>query len=463
MKENSPHTLTNSPAAVWWIAAAAFVFASFCRASLTWDGSYFLLQTLQHGTPFVAAHRWFDWILQEPVALLQPWVHKPAKLAVVHSLMCSLPPLFSLAVCLLMLRGAQSRLRIWPVIGILLVPLPVEIFLITEVTPAIQLAWILFIFAWRGCPPRWFPVVVLAMIAMSGLHPAAAPLFLIAAMMAFAFAVPAEPAGRRRIIACGLFFAAASVAQLARSMLAATPYERASMSPWVWIAELYSGLRFSPFPALVPVLVDLALYAWTLASGNPKARPRKLSILLWCAAFALGGLHAFDYAGWVCAINYRKFVIVVTAPVALVASIDAWKLQRNAASRPDNPGLRIAPIVPAALFALVFCGMAFSWRMLCGSFAGQLAAYPAVVMNFGDLPANERNSALNHWSATSLSLVLQDWEPRKILIWDRSLQLAGNRFCICPAEEFPCEDRRFKLAWIASLAVPPPQEGAPQR
>jgi hypothetical protein len=383
---------------------------------------------------------------------MRPVLNDPVKLAVMHGLVCSLLPLFSLGACLGMLRGETARLRIWPVIGILLVPLPGQLFIVTEVNPTIQLAWVLFVFIWRGCPVRWSPVAAIAMLAMATLHPAAVPLFFFAAIMAVVFAMSKDALFRRQTIVWGMIFAAASLGKLAECMILATPYERASMSLAVWITELKTGLRFSLFPALVPVLIDVGLYAWSFFSKQTQLRPPWLSKTLWIAAFVLGTIYVSDTGGWAAAINYRKFVVVVSAPMALLASIDAWRLRRIANGSPAIfPEPRIALIYPAVLFASMLCGMALSWKSLCASLMTQLAVHAGPVMVYGELPKPWSDSALNHWSTTSLSLVLQGWEPKKIFIWDGSLQLSGNRFCVCPGEEFGCEDRSFKLGWVAGI------------
>ncbi len=463
--ERGKSKLADSPVIAWLVAAAAFVAAAFCMVSLTWDGSYFMVRTLQEGMPTIAAHRWFHWVLLEPVLWMRGVVHDPAGLSVVHGLTCSLPPLLSLAACMAMLRGEYARLRIWALAGILLAPLPGQFFLITEVTPAIQLAWILFAFAWRGCPARWAPAVVAASGAMATLHPAAAPLFLFAAISAAALGLAGDRAERPRMFAWSGVFAAAMIVKLCETMVHATPYEHESMSPAVWLAESRTGLRYSPFPALLPVFVDMSLFAWTLVRPGSRARKPWLSRALWAASFILGIDYAIDTGGWTASINYRKFALVVTAPFVLAAGFDAFRLRRTAHGGGSLPAAGISLICPALLFAMVLSLMSFSWLALCRTFTGQLAAHPGRVMAYDDLPKPECYSALNHWSTTSLSLVLQGWEPRKVFIRDSRLQLSGG-FHICPGDDFRCEDKAFKLAWLAGIsnndaAPAPPRSATP--
>ena len=53
--ERGKSKLADSPVIAWLLAAAAFVTAAFCMVSLTWDGSYFMVRTLQEGMPTIAA------------------------------------------------------------------------------------------------------------------------------------------------------------------------------------------------------------------------------------------------------------------------------------------------------------------------------------------------------------------------------------------------------------------------
>ena len=76
---------------------------------------------------------------------------------VLHGLLCAIPPLFSLAVCLRMLRGVFAPLRFWIVLGILLAPLPGQIVFVSENNSVLQLAWVCLAFVWCGCPWRWAP------------------------------------------------------------------------------------------------------------------------------------------------------------------------------------------------------------------------------------------------------------------------------------------------------------------
>jgi len=448
----STSSRADSGVLVFVLATAAFALASLCLASLAWDGSYFLVRTLQDGVAFMPAHRWFHWLMLEPVLWLKPLFNDPIKLSVIHGLMCSIPPLFSLAVCLAMLRGELSRLRIWVIFGILLVPVPGQFFLVTEVIPAIQLGWILFVFGWLGCPHRWAPVALIAMASMATLHPAAAPLFFCAALTCGAFSFLNPKNDRRRILAWTAAFTLTSVAKLVETMLFASAYERANMSGSIWITETVTAFLFSPFAAIVPILLDVGLYFWGLLRPDFRGRKPWLTKSLWGASFLLGIAYTMIPGGWACSINYRKFVLILTIPVALMAGLDAWRQKRHAVDSPGRlPSCGVALIYPASLFVVMMACLSFSWLSLCASLVNRLEANPGRVMTWNALPSPVADSALNHWSTTSLSMVLQGWHPGKVFLWNRDLQLPAIGFCICPGDGFLCEDKVFKLAWLGQL------------
>jgi hypothetical protein len=137
--------------------------------------------------------------------------------------------------------------------------------------------------------------------------------------------------------------------------------------------------------------------------------------------------------------------------VALMGGAEAWRLWRGGSLPARGAG---SILRPALLFAVMLGGMSLSWQSLCHSFTDRLAACPGPVQMHEELSPLERESALNHWSATSLSLLLQGWNPHKVHVWDGSLQRAQTGFCICPQDDFVWTDRAVKLAWIGKLALP---------
>jgi hypothetical protein len=292
--------------------------------------------------------------------------------------------------------------------------------------------------------------------AMATLHPVASPLFFLAAVTAVLLGITGNPQERRRMLAWGVFFALAAAAKFMDTMLFASDYERANMQAAAWWKELSTGLIYSPFVAVAPVLVDVALRTWISFKQDGCARPvwlPRISRILWVLAFVLGICFSLFEGGWSSALNYRKFGIVVTAPIVLLSAADAVRLRRNSGKEgPHSLTFRINLLVPAALFAVIFIGLSLSWRGLWGTLQERMNTDPGPVVTAQFFGWRERNSALNHWSSTSLSLILQGWKPRKVFIFDPKLQFAQNGFQICPGSAFNCEDQAFKIAWLHQLA-----------
>ncbi len=454
----TPDSSRRTALLTWALAAAGFIIAALCLASLTNDGAYYLVRLLQEGAACVPHHRWLDHVIQAPILWALPWAPSPAALARVQGLVCSAVPLLSLAACLAMLRGPQAPLRMWAVFGILLAPLPGQIVMVGEVTQALQAGWVVLAFVWCGCPWHWAPVALLAGIALDGLHPVSMALYGFAAATALGLALAAPGPGRRRLAGWGALFALATLAKGLEVALLATDYERANLAANAWLGEAFSGLLLSPFAALLPAYAAAALEFRSAWTGKPApaalARWRKG---LWLVALALGLLYGLVPGGWAGSLCYRKFGILATAPLALLAGLEAWRLCKGAAL----PARTAAPVWPALLFAVTMSAMSLSWAGLCGVFEKSLAASPAPVHTQEALPRIARESALNHWGTTALSLLLQGWSPEKVHVWDGDVQRQEGRFCICPKDAFEWTDRGLKLAWIGHLplaAAPEPAQ-----
>ncbi|MDD5348737.1 MAG: hypothetical protein PHQ12_00870 [Chthoniobacteraceae bacterium] len=428
----------NAPLLAWGLAAAAFVLAAFCLASLTWDGSYYLFRSIQEGVPMIPNHRWMNALLLGPVVWARPLAETPAQLAVLHGLLCALLPLGSLAICLAMLRGAFAPLRFWAACGILLAPLPGQMVFVAEATPALQWSWVCLAFVWRGCPGRWSPAALLAGAVMWGLHPLAAPLFGLVAVTAGALGF-AAPGKRVRYGVWAVLFALAAGGKLAETLFFATPYEQASLHGSAWVQEAFTAFLMTP------------VLAMALALAAPFARPRAAR-LLWGAAFGLGVIYSLVPGGWGGALCYRKFGLVLAAPLALCAGAEAWRFWRSGVPFPADGGRSL--LRPALLFAVVLSGMALSWRATWGSLGTHLAAQPGRVETQADLPRADLSRGLDHWSSTALSLMLQGWSPQKVHVWNAAFQQGAGGFCVCPGDPIVWNDGVFRLAWLARLQLP---------
>lgn len=434
-----------APWAAWSLAAAALAFAAFCLASLTWDGSYYLFRTLQEGAPVIAHRRWTNLPLLWPLLWARPLVGDPAALAVLHGLLCALLPLASLGLCFAMLRGPFAPLRFWAACGILLAPLPGQVMLISEATPTLQWGWVCLAFVWRGCPAAWSPAVFLAAAAMWGLHPLAAVLLGLAALTAAALGFSA-PENRARFWAWAALFAAGAGAKLVETFLCASAYERTQMHGGAWKPEAVSAFMLTPFAAVVPALAAAFV-------------PPRVARWLWGVAVVLGLFFGLAPGGWAGALSYRKFGLVLALPVMLAAGMEAWRFWRSRVPLPSCGGR--SPLYPALLFAVTLCAMAWTWRGACGVLRDRIAPLPPGGCGLAaDLPYAARARGLDHWSVTSLSLVLQGWSPQSVIVWNAAAQRGpGGGLEICPGDPQAWRDEAFQVGWLAGFS--PRQPGEP--
>jgi hypothetical protein len=246
----------------------------------------------------------------------------------------------------------------------------------------------------------------------------------------------AAPEKRVRFGGWAALFAVAAGGKLAETLFLATPYEKATLHGGSWAPEAFTAFLMTPLLALLPAL------------AAPFA-PRRAARYLWAAAFGLGLVYSLAPGGWGGALCYRKFGLVLAAPLAWVAGREAWRYWRAGGVFPPREGRSL--LRPALLFAVMLSAMALSWRASCGVLRERLAARPGAWGTVADLPRAELSRGMDHWSTTALSLILQGWSPQKVHVWNAALQQGPAGFCICPGDPIGWKDGPFKAGWLASL------------
>jgi hypothetical protein len=106
--------------------------------------------------------------------------------------------------------------------------------------------------------------------------------------------------------------------------------------------------------------------------------------------------------------------------------------QRNAPAR-DIPFFSRACIFATWTFVIVYAVQAWTWRSDVARFAAELRTAPAPFVTTDDLKW-VRNSPLEHWSATMLSVIVQGRRPRTIFT-ERPPGNASGDMALFPGED----------------------------
>ena len=434
-------------------AAAVYLFAAWSLVALSWDGSGYLFNSLQAGAPVITHYRYSNFPMLFALVQARAFIDNPMWLGIGYGLLLSLTPLLSLVACLRILRGPElAPLRIWPVLGILLGALPGEICLMSEASLAVQAFWPLAAFALAGTPRRGIAWMALFIPYLFFLHPTTAVMFGLAAALCLELAISRSNVRRAAIMWAGIFGIAAA-GRLIHSFFYATNYERTELA-WKPNWEAFLGAIWG-WPIVLLAAIYLLAFA-CLAAGTGKfdsRTARNWALAAGLAIIAIGCWWASNAVLWNGAISYRRFVLACALPLVAMAGVHARAIRRD--TTPHHvPFFNRTCIFATWAFVIVYAVQAWTWRSDIARFSAALRTSPAPFVTTEDLPWI-RNSPLEHWSATMLSILVQGRQPRTIFSEHREGNAEGH-IILFPGEGglFPGHDGWFFIDPSHRAAAP---------
>src|SRR5437773_171390 len=87
------------------MAALAYLTGARCLVALSWDGSGYLFDSLQNGTPFISNYRLSNYPLLFLLVKAGRWTNDCRLLATLYGILLAVTPLGSLVLSLWLLRG----------------------------------------------------------------------------------------------------------------------------------------------------------------------------------------------------------------------------------------------------------------------------------------------------------------------------------------------------------------------
>ncbi len=383
---------------------AGLAVAAATRLPLAWDGAWFFLRAADTGTPTFLFRRAIHAVLQAPALLTAAVSGDVFASSLAFSAAYVAVPLVGLLAAWWVVRDERPGLIAWPILGIALVELPGRMFFVSESAMVAELAWALVFAAALGRMTRHRILVVVLAVAIALAHPFGGPALVgigVVAWIARRRGASADPAWIART------FVLVGVALAAITVGLRSPYEMEATSlgelAAKFRASIVDGAMAAPLAAL---LIGLAAFV--------RMRPRvRMAAVLGVLALTLALLlpWALDPAGWGGALRYRAWFVVLVAPLVALAVIDAL---RPAPWMDRRAVLVGAPIVMAVTLA----ALGVSWMGLQARLVDTLAASPTACV---ERPALEwvDGTPLDHWSITSLGLVLEGHDPAHASVLDR--------------------------------------------
>jgi hypothetical protein len=474
------------------LAAIAYVVAALCLMALTWDGAGYVFNSIQRGHPAVPNSRFSDYPFLALISLLSFRINDARWLASIYGLALAILPVGALLLSFHFLssnpasqarqrsRGADriglapaphsfsdggseatpqgcqpqrprkrgnapriERLRIWPVLGVLLSVLPGQAFLVAEAVPMAQVSWAVWAIVAAdisGPSLVWLGVLNLFLFF---LHPSAALVYIVTGGL-FLGKAWVSTHQRRANAWLGVVFLGLAVIRLWYGLATANSYERAELT----FSENYLAFRDAlPSLRMLPVVYLLGLTVLGAVTGRIS---RRLMIGLAGLTLALLLAYGIGWAAqpkvWVSAFSFRRFVLVGTLPLVVLGALHWW--YEHASPTPDplvrpDHGLGRIMVGSAGVFSVVFAIQALTWRQELSHFEADLSRCDKPVATVDDLPWIE-GTPLHHWASTQLSCVLQAKEVKTVFAL-RADDVRGNKILLFPGAWFGRKSRWFEF------------------
>jgi len=432
------------------LAALAQIVASFCLMVLTWDGAGYVFNTIQRGHPVVPNSRYSDYPLLAMVSLFSFLISDSRLLACLYGLVLAVLPLGSLLLSFHFLSGPQhERLRVWPVLGILLSVLPGQAFLVAEAIPVVQVSWAVWAIAAAdisGSSLVWLAVLNLFLFF---LHPSAALAYAVTGGLFSGKAWVATPQRPTNLWLGAIFLGLAAV-RLWYAVATANSYERGEES----FSQNYMAFREAlPSLGMLPLVYLLGL---TVLGGVTPRLPKRY--MIWLGGLMLAWLLVYGVAWaadpkvWGSAFSFRRFVFVGTLPLVVMGGLH-WRYEqasrtKDSSERSDH-NLRWIMVGSAAVYLIVFATQSFSWRQELSRFEADLARCDRPVATIDDLPWIAY-SPLHHWASTQLSCVVQGKKVKTVFALDPE-GVGRNKILLFPGTWFRRRNGwfEFEQEWSA--------------
>ncbi len=436
-----------SPLLAVAVLAAGAAVATWARAGLAWDGSYILFATLNEQVPFVTHFRLSSNLLLAPVLLASRFTDDLDLLAAVFTASFAVVAPLALALCWVVTRRRRPDLFVWGALGIGLVTLPGQFFLVSEAIAAIQLTWPVVLWIGGGTARRHLPLAVVLLVVVTFLHPAAGGLLGIVAVLLVLQSAVDTRARWWRLGAAAALLAAGALRVLA---IEETGYEAETFNLyWVqtWFDRAVRGLPLLALAA-TSALALLVVLAGRWRRGGP-ALPALAGGAVGAAGMALL-VWALENR-WGYALDYRGWAPLVSAPFLLLAGLDALGLPRPA----DRSALGAVPVLCALAFSAVLGVQSLRWTDATAALEAAVAALPRPCEENADLPILA-GTPLWHWAVRPMSLLVQDRSPDRIVMGDPlpcTDIRPGAPLPLAPYETTPRDGGWFDLRALSSGAA----------
>lgn len=415
------------------VVAAAMLVAGVGGLVLAWDGAWFVLRTLETGTPTFLHGRVTSAAVQAPALIAGMMTGDATVATLATGLSYAVIPFLALLATWRVTRPDRDVVLALAALGILVTALPGRAFLISEAMVAVDLAWPLMAAAALGRLERHRLLVAVVALAAGLAHPFGAVLVVLALGVAWVRGRVAtgEERGVRPSRWLGALAVALVVVAVGRTLALSPGYEASTFD----LARLADHVRggLGPRPLGAVTAAFLAAVAVAVVPKRHAILGLLTAVVMLAAALVVLIPWAADAARWERALQFRTLALPVQLPMLALMVLTALRPEPDADPGPDPtsdtqphpvPSVRPLParidvpgltIVAAGLVAVaVLAAQTLTWRAISERAMSAVEAASAGCVAGTDLPIER--TALRHWGLTSLALLHEAPAPRHLVL-----------------------------------------------
>jgi hypothetical protein len=384
------------------LLALGAVLACVLKLPLIWDGGSQLAVTLIEQRPFVYLTRVHTWFVWWPTVWLSRVTENQTVLLLAYGLPFLLAPAVRVAATWWFVRRSAPALVVWSAFGVA-ASLPGQAFVINDSIWQQTLAW---------------PLILGALVPLTGVQR-------IAWLALGACQFPHQIG----VLLLGMAFVAACVSRQCWTRAAALLLVCLAAAKAIWVSvPAWSGPLFDSYAAQEASKGRLwqtfrtSVVGWTLGGLVPLwlaaaaivflPRRSRWAIGLLVLTAVAWTVYAAVPGEWMSAINYRRWVVPIAAPLVLLALIDSRR-------RDDSPERGKAMVLLAAVFVVVVGLQSITYYRMLGRMQAEVNAKPGAVVLRSEI-SSIRETVLDHWSLTATCMFLQGRTPQRYVAMDEA-------------------------------------------
>ena len=410
------------------LAAFALVMAALSGAAMAWDGSYQFFVALDSQEPYILHGQRYIVLVGQGAALVSSqFTGDVALLRILFGLGYALVPIGALLLSWLAVRDGAPWLFVWPTLAIGNAIQPGQQPLDYQAPNPAQLFWPLLLLVLVDAGSRWQPVVIVLALVLMLTHPSAIPMLGLAAAVALWLANRHAESRTRHLLQAG-FLGVVTAAALVDFLINKSSYETEHLN----LDTIVSSFRAAVFgPAIVALglvyLAGMILIVLPLVRRGAVALPdreARLPRLRAAALLAVAGagvvllIRAVILRWWWSSLDYRFWMLLGTLPFLGLAVLEGVLPRSWGESFRAEMSIRSRIMLLAAVvFSVVLSANSLGWLRLTDRLENTLASRSEACIPMSSIDWIHK-TALDHWSTTAYSLVLQGRRPTKIVLAD---------------------------------------------